>query len=118
MSPEGLPPPPPPPPPPSGRRPAGQGGSGRRSEQGWPKWSPWILVGVFLTVLVLFWQTGSTGGKSIAYSDFTNAVRSEHVQSVTYNNTNGRIEGRYKDDFQQGGKFTTTGPIPLADTDR
>jgi len=68
-------------------------------------------------VLVLFWQTGSSGGKSIAYSDFLNDVRTEHVQTVTYNNTNGKIEGQYKADFQNGGKFSTGGLVPWPDAD-
>ncbi len=67
--------------------------------------------------MVLFLQSGSGGGKSIAYSQFLNDVQSERVESVTFNNTNGKIDGQFKGDYKGGGKFTTTGLIDFPPAD-
>ncbi|MEJ7585106.1 MAG: ATP-dependent metallopeptidase FtsH/Yme1/Tma family protein, partial [Acidimicrobiales bacterium] len=116
MSSQGPPPPPPPPPPPS--RGPGQGsggGAGRslRNDQGWPKWTLWVLLGVFVSVLALTTFAGGDSGDKISYSEFMTAVRAEKVESVKYNNGTAKINGEFKD----GQKFTTTGFIPFPDDD-
>ncbi len=106
------PPPPPPPPPPRGSGPGqGQGpqgsGPGRsfRNDQGWPKWTLWVLLGVFVSVLALTTYAGGGDGKDIAYSAFMDKVRAGQVESIEYTNGSAHITGKLKD----GGDFTTTG---------
>jgi len=72
-----------------------------------------VVLGVFATVLLLFLNNNTSSGKEIGYSDFMSRVRAEKVESVTYNNTNGKIDGKLKDNT----KFTTTGLLPFAERD-
>ena len=74
MSPQG-PPPPPPPPPPRGQ---GQGPGGRpaRSDQGWPRWSLWVLLGVLVSVAAPpRLRRRRAAATTITYSEFLDAGR-------------------------------------------
>src|SRR4051812_36163640 len=98
--------PPPPPPPPRDSR----GSSGRAGGMSsWPRWSIWVLVGVAAaTFLLTTFGTGSEG-KDLQYSQFLDAVGSDQVKSIDWNNENGHVTGEFVD----GKKFTTTGlPSP------
>ena len=99
----------PPPPPSSDKR-----GSGRfGSDQGWPKWMIWVLLGVVVAAVLIPTLAASSSGTKIAFGDFKSKLTSEQVKSATYNNTNGNINGELND----GTKVTTTGPTPLPDDD-
>ena len=79
----------PPPPPSSDKR-----GSGRfGSDQGWPKWMIWVLLGVVVAAVLIPTLAASSSGTKIAFGDFKSKLTSEQVKSATYNNTNGNING-------------------------
>jgi cell division protease FtsH len=99
----------PPPPPSSDKR-----GSGRfGSDQGWPKWMIWVLLGVVVAIVLIPMLAASSSGSKIAFGDFKSKLTSDQVKSATYNNTNGNINAELND----GTKVTTTGPTPLPDDD-
>src|SRR4051812_24948613 len=102
MSQQGPPPPPPPPPPPGGSG----GGQNRptRNDQGWPKWTLWALLGVFVTVLLITSYAGKDQGSAISYSTFLSQAKAGKVESIQYTNGSAKIIGKYTD----GKKFTTT----------
>ncbi len=90
---------------PPGRR-SGPGESGpAKSEPGWPKWSLWVLLAVFVGVLVLTTAAGDRGGSSITYTAFKERVAAGQVKSIEFDNSSAKIQGTYKN----GKDFTTTG---------
>ncbi|MEM8902296.1 MAG: ATP-dependent zinc metalloprotease FtsH [Actinomycetota bacterium] len=88
-------------------------GSGRR-EQGWPRWSIWVLIGVVLASLALPTLFASDDGTSIEYTEFLDEVRAGRVDTFEFNNTNGRISGEFTDEES----FSTTGPLEFSEADR
>ena len=121
-----LPPPPPPPPPgrgSGGRGPGGPNGpsgptppnsSGRRTPPGLPKWSIALLVVVVLGALAAtqFWP--SSDSEKLKYSEFLTQVQQGKVESITIDNGNRTISGKYK----TGGDFSTTADTQISDDDR
>ncbi|MEM9712772.1 MAG: ATP-dependent metallopeptidase FtsH/Yme1/Tma family protein, partial [Actinomycetota bacterium] len=85
-------------------------GSGRR-EQGWPRWSIWVLIGVVLASLALPTLFASDDGTSIEYTEFLDEVRAGRVDTFEFNNTNGRISGEFTDEES----FSTTGPLEFSE---
>src|SRR4051812_33245808 len=112
MSQQGPPPPPPPPPSPRGQG-SGPGGNRSRGDQGWPKWMLWVLLGVFVSVLLITTYAGGSSGQSVAYSTFLDQAEKGRVESISYTNGDAHISGKYKD----GSSFTTTGFSPFPDAD-
>ncbi|MCX7619695.1 MAG: ATP-dependent zinc metalloprotease FtsH [Acidimicrobiales bacterium] len=101
-----------PPPPPGGPDNRDPGRLG--AEQGWPRWTAWVLVAVFvLALFVVPALSSAESAKEITYGDFIGKLQNDEVKSSTYNNTNGHITGELTD----GEKFTTTGPVPPSDSD-
>src|SRR3954469_7484352 len=98
-------PPPPPPPPPSPRRGAGPNNRPTRIDDGWPKWSLFVLLGLLMVVLVFLSVASRGSSNNVSYSTFMNQAKAGRVKSITFNNTNGHIDGKLKD----GKSFTTTG---------
>ncbi|MBM3661046.1 MAG: ATP-dependent zinc metalloprotease FtsH [Actinobacteria bacterium] len=106
--------------PPPGRRPepgpGGSGGPGAPPPEGkagasWVKFLPWLLVG--LLVLVFFipnLSNDSSGAKELTYSQFIKKVEAGQVEKVTYNKTNGTIEGDFLGTVDGAETFTTDGP--------
>ncbi|MFT7598003.1 MAG: cell division protease FtsH [Acidimicrobiales bacterium] len=90
-----------PPPPPSGRNPRLPG----RSDGSWPRWSVWVVVGVFAALLALMTSLSPSASDEIAYSEFMAEVEQEKVKSIEFDNTTARITGEFKD----GTEFRTTG---------
>jgi cell division protease FtsH len=86
------------------------------------RWLPWVIIGVILLAVVV-WQTAPTGTSSrdqLTYAEFLQAVSDGHVDSIKYDQSNGKIVGEYKSGQEQNGKstFQTTGPtntLPDAD---
>ncbi|MCU1353559.1 MAG: ftsH [Acidimicrobiales bacterium] len=79
----------------------------------------WILVGVLTFVLLFSLMQGGKSGKSITYTEFMAKARAGQVSEVTYNNSNGKIDGKLKpqDGTKIEEKFNTTGLLPFPDAD-
>ncbi len=90
-----------PPPPPSGRNPRLPG----RSEGGWPRWSVWVVVGVFAALLAIMTTLNPAPDNEVTYTEFLQDVEAGKVDSITFDNTTARIEG----EFTGGETFKTTG---------
>ncbi|MDQ3462806.1 MAG: ATP-dependent zinc metalloprotease FtsH [Actinomycetota bacterium] len=74
----------------------------------------WGLGAVVILVILLAMNQGDSGGKDLSYSEFRDQVVEEKVDEVTYDNTTGKITGK----FEGGDSFTTTGPLPsFSETD-
>jgi cell division protease FtsH len=77
---------------------------------------PYVLVGLVVAV-VLFWKVApgaSPARSNLQYSQFTTLVKEGHIQAIKYDQSNGKITGKYSTDFNSpdGHKeFTTQGPI-------
>ncbi|MFN0093118.1 MAG: ATP-dependent zinc metalloprotease FtsH [Acidimicrobiales bacterium] len=95
---------------PSRNRGAGAG----KPEQGFPKWSVWVVLGLIAAVLIVPSLLRRDPGTKIGYSEFLTQVEQGRVQAVEYNNTNGEIIGTYKD----GARFHTTGYLQIPEEDR
>src|SRR6476620_7697960 len=98
-------------PPPSGQDGKGSGRFG--SDQGWPKWMIWVLLGVLVAALFLPTLLSTSKGTDVAYGDFIEKLRDDQVKSAEFDNTNGQITGEFTD----GTQFNTTGPVQLSDGD-
>jgi cell division protease FtsH len=111
-----LPPPPPPPPPGHGRspgqrperperRPSGGGDDGRETPTWVKRWLPWIVVGLFLTIVLVPALSGGNDGDEIPYSEFITLVERGQVDQLEWENQTGKIVGEDVD----GNRFNTTG---------
>ena len=79
-------------PPPNGSENRGPGRFG--SDQGWPRWTIWVLLGVIVAALFLPTLLNTQSGESITYGDFVQQLRDDQVADATYNNSNGQITGK------------------------
>ena len=84
-----------------------------KDQQGWPRWTLWILVAVVASVFVLPTFLRSDDSTSTAYGVFLERLRADEVAEATYDNVNNKISG----EFTGGEEFTTTTPAPPPDTD-
>ncbi|MDQ1457230.1 MAG: cell division protease FtsH [Actinomycetota bacterium] len=111
-----------PPEPPPGRspRPGAPGGPTRPGNR--PKWLPWVVIGLIVAIF-LVWRaapTSTTSSVTLDYGNFLTLVGQDHVSSVKYDASSGKITGAFKDGFTKDGKkvFTTQGQInQLPDAD-
>jgi cell division protease FtsH len=76
------------------------------------RWIFWAVIGALLVGGLFFFNFGRETNKSkeLTYSDFLTAVDNGKVKSVTFDPSNGKITGKFKD--TQGGttEFTSEGP--------
>ena len=99
------------PPPPGSRDPQGRPGGPRPSlTGGLPRWSLWVLFGVLVAALMIPALVGEAPGEDISYGTFLDQVRAGEVESIEWNNNNGRIKGTFTE-AEGGGEFTTNGPL-------
>ncbi|MCB1250472.1 MAG: ATP-dependent zinc metalloprotease FtsH [Acidimicrobiales bacterium] len=99
----------PPPPPSDGREPRGFGG-----EQGWPRWTVWVLLAVFVGALFIVpAMTAVNPSQQVSYGTFLSDLEAGKISEAQYNNRNGNVTGKYQD----GNAFSTTGPVPPPDAD-
>ncbi|HEX6985630.1 MAG TPA: ATP-dependent metallopeptidase FtsH/Yme1/Tma family protein, partial [Planctomycetaceae bacterium] len=78
---------------------------------GLPRWSFWVLAGVLAASLLLPPLLSDTSGEDITYSAFLDEVEQGRVRSLTWDNTDGDIDG----EFTNGDEFSTTGPLEPPD---
>ncbi len=97
-------------PPPS--QPGGNQKASGRSESGWPRWSAWIVVGILIALLAAASALGGDDPASVPYSQFLSEVEEGRIESISYDNTNARIEGTRTD----SSTFRTTGLSPFPDS--
>jgi len=89
-----------------------------------PKWMPWVIVALVVAIF-LVWRAApstATAQEKVDYGTFLTLVRSDHVSSIKYDASNGKITGEFKSGFtvNNDGKkeFTTQGQInQLPDAD-
>jgi len=98
----------PPPPPGPERRPSGRFGS----DQGWPRWMIWVLIGAILVAVLSLNASKTTSGTEITFGAFMDHVKNDQVKNGTYDNTTGHITAT----LTNGDKVTTTGSTPLPDS--
>ncbi|MGH9246410.1 MAG: ATP-dependent zinc metalloprotease FtsH [Acidimicrobiales bacterium] len=102
-----------PPPPPSPRDSRG-GGSRPSLQQGLPKWSLWVFLGILIAAFLLPSAFRTTDREEVAYDAFLDQVRAEQVESIEWDNTSGHITG----ELNNGEEFETNGPVEPSDADR
>src|SRR3954469_20286229 len=101
------------PPEPPGRSPRPAGGAPKSPIR--PRWMPWVLVALVVAVF-LFWRAAPGANPSRAkldYSEFLTLVQEDHVASIKYDASSGKITGAFAGEFKQDGhkEFTAQGPI-------
>jgi cell division protease FtsH len=69
-----------------------------------------VLFGVLVAALMIPALIGEPPGEGISYGTFLDQVRAGEVESIEWNNNNGRIKGTYTE-AEGGGEFTTNGPL-------
>ena len=88
-----------PPEPPPGRspRPGSPGGPIRSGNR--PKWMPWVVIGLIVAIF-LVWKaapTSSTPQAKLDYGTFLTLVGQDHVSSIKYDASSGKITGAFKE---------------------
>ena len=83
-------------------------------DQGWPRWTIFVLLAVVAGAVLLQFAASSSSSTSINYGDFISKLGSDQVSTATFDNSNGHISGT----LQDGTHFSTTGPIQLSDADQ
>jgi cell division protease FtsH len=73
-----------------------------------------VLIGLLLAMLILPTLVSGTSGTKLSYSEFLTDVQHGNVETIDWNNNNGKVEGTLKD----GSHFATNGPIVPSDADR
>ncbi len=91
----------PPPPNKDERRPS----TPARGDGPFPRWALWIVAGVLAVLVVSTLFSPSGNETELTYGEFLQAVENGDVDSVEYDNNNGKITGQFKDEEE----FRTTG---------
>jgi len=87
-----------------------------------PKWMPWVVIGLIVAIIFV-WKaapTSATPQEKLQYGDFLTLVKQDHVASIKYESSSGKITGAFKDGFEKNGhkEFSSQGPqITLPDAD-
>ena len=97
-------------------------GNGRfGSDQGWPRWTIFVLVAVVVGAIALQLLASSTPSNKIDYGEFLTKLENNEVKGAasnsadaTFDNTNGHISGT----LESGENFSTTGPLQPPDADQ
>lgn len=110
---------PPPPPPPRNQPPRNPFKGLRQDKQAqdgkppMPKWAIWAIVSAIVVLAFGSQFFAPSTGEKISYTEFLAEVKSGDVASITINNSTNTISG----EFDNGGKFTTTGAVNMSDAD-
>jgi cell division protease FtsH len=87
-----------------------------------PKWMPWVII-AFIVAIFLIWRAvppSTPAQAKLDYGDFLTLVQQDHVNSIKYDASSGKITGEFRGDFKKDGhqEFTTQGQInQLPDAD-
>ena len=74
----------------------------------------WIVVGILVTLFAASFILADEEGDQLTYTDFLDRVVEGEVESISFDNTSGRITGELTD----GTAFTTTGFLEFPEEDR
>src|SRR6478735_1265848 len=83
---------------------------------------PWVVIGLIVAIIFV-WKaapTSATPQEKLQYGDFLTLVKQDHVASIKYESSSGKITGAFKEGFEKNGhkEFTSQGPqITLPDAD-
>src|SRR5688572_6477895 len=78
-----------------------------------PAWRNWLLVlGLVVSMLILFWPQGAPSVSELSYSDFLSRVRAGQVATAVIDPT-GAVTGR----LERGGDYATQIPTALQDAE-
>ncbi len=102
---------------PPGRRPSGgperrPDGRGTPPPPSWARMLPWLLILALVGVFALtnVFSTSSSSAKSLTYTQFVQAVDQGNVKKVTFNRSNGDINGDFVSPVSGSKSFSTNGP--------
>jgi cell division protease FtsH len=73
----------------------------------------WVLIGLIVGVLGISSMANRASGTEVSYSQFMQSVDEGRVESITFDNTTGKISGEYTD----GAEFRTTGYLEFPEDD-
>ena len=110
---------PPPPPPPGKQSPRNPFKGLRHDKQSsdakppMPKWAIWAIVAAIVVLAFGSQAFAPSTGEKISYTEFLDQVKRGNVASITINNATNIISG----EFDNGGKFSTTGAVNMSDAD-
>jgi cell division protease FtsH len=110
---------PPPPPPPGKQSPRNPFKGLRQDKQSpdskppMPKWAIWAIVAAIVVLAFGSQAFAPSSGEKISYTEFLDQVKRGNVASITINNATNIISG----EFDNGGKFSTTGAVNMSDAD-
>jgi cell division protease FtsH len=102
---------------PPGRRPSG--GPERRPDgratpppPSWARMLPWLLILALVGVFALtnVFSSSSSSAKSLTYTQFLQAVDQGNVKKVTFNRSNGDLNGDFVNSVGGAKSFSTNGP--------
>ncbi|MGH2684731.1 MAG: ATP-dependent metallopeptidase FtsH/Yme1/Tma family protein, partial [Actinomycetota bacterium] len=88
-----------------------QPGRGQRPEQGWPRWSIWVLLLLVLASVVLPGLFESSTSEELTFSEVLEQAEAGKIKSLELNNDNGNVTGQ----LTTGGEFESNGPRELTD---
>ncbi len=81
-----------------------------------PRWTIWLLIGALVAFVTVPLLTPDDDSEQVPFSEFREMVSAGEIDTVDYDNNNGRITGDFVD--EERGSFRTTGPVPLTESDR
>jgi cell division protease FtsH len=81
----------------------------KSARSGFPRWTPWVLVGLVLALLFGQQLLPTTDREKLEYNQFLEQVKEGNVADFTVNNSTLAITGHYTEDAS-GNEFSTTAP--------
>jgi cell division protease FtsH len=85
---------------------------------------PWVVIGLIVAIFLVFRAvpTTTTAQEKLDYGTFLTLVNKDHVSSIKYDSSSGKITGEFKTGFTQNNdgkkEFTAPGPlVQLPDAD-
>ncbi len=99
-------------PPPPSPRPSGPQRAFPKMEQGLPRWSVWLILGVVIVALFATLSLNPSDDENIEFSEMLRQVDQGQVEKISWNTVDGSITGTYANGK---GTFVTTGPTEPGD---
>jgi cell division protease FtsH len=87
---------------------------GGQTGQSLPRWAPWIIGGILIAVLVVPGFFSGSDRDEIDYSVLRERVIDDQVETITWDNNDGSINGTLDD----GTEFSSNGPLEPSSEDQ